>query len=99
MKPDINEDLIRKLERLAMISLAEDEREKLTADIRRILDFMQSLDEVDVEGIEEMVSPVSRPMETREEIPEHFFDTESIIKMFPDISKRYLRLPPIKGDE
>lgn len=99
MKPDVNEALIRKLERLAMISLTEDERKRLTTDIRRILDFMQSLDEVYVEGIEEMVSPVSTPMEIREEIQEHFPDVESIVEMFPDSSKRYLKVPPIKGDE
>jgi len=99
VKVKVDEQLIKYLEKLSSLKLEEEERKKLLEDIRRILEYMELLDEVDVDGVEEMVSPVELPMLMREDIPELSSSVEAILKLFPDRSGRFLRLPPIRGDE
>ncbi|MCB0527423.1 MAG: Asp-tRNA(Asn)/Glu-tRNA(Gln) amidotransferase subunit GatC [Saprospiraceae bacterium] len=53
MQPDKN--LISKLEKLARLQLSEPEREKLNADLQRMIDMVDKLREMDTEGIEPLI--------------------------------------------
>ena len=51
----IDATLISGLEKLARLQLDEGEREKLTADLQRILDLVDKLRELDTTGVEPLV--------------------------------------------
>ncbi len=52
----IDPETVRKVARLARIRVEEEALGDLAADFSRILDFVEQLREVDVEGVEPMVS-------------------------------------------
>ncbi|MEM0064068.1 MAG: Asp-tRNA(Asn) amidotransferase subunit GatC [Metallosphaera sp.] len=59
MKVQVDEELIRKLERLALISLNEEERKEFLKDLNKILEFFNKIDELNLEGVEPMFHPIS----------------------------------------
>ncbi|HVV54785.1 MAG TPA: Asp-tRNA(Asn)/Glu-tRNA(Gln) amidotransferase subunit GatC [Mucilaginibacter sp.] len=51
----IDKETVDKIAHLARLELADDEKEKLMADMGKILDFMAKLNEIDTTGIEPLV--------------------------------------------
>ncbi len=92
----MTKDLIRKLENLARMGLTESEEEKLASDLQEILDYMRMLDEVNVENVKPMYTPVEwrAPMRSGEV---GAFDSEKIRENFPEKEGRHLVVPPILG--
>lgn len=63
------------LEKLARISLEPGERESIREDLSAVLDYFESLSELDTEGVEELVRPlplenVLREDESRASLPQ-----------------------------
>ncbi|QKQ99380.1 Asp-tRNA(Asn) amidotransferase subunit GatC [Metallosphaera tengchongensis] len=58
MKVEVNEELMKKLEKLALISLSDQERVEFMRDLSKILDFFNAIDRVNLEGVEPMFHPV-----------------------------------------
>ncbi|WP_252896536.1 Asp-tRNA(Asn)/Glu-tRNA(Gln) amidotransferase subunit GatC [Metallosphaera hakonensis] len=54
MKIQVNEELVRKLEKLALISLDDKERADFTGDLNKILEFFNKIDELNLDGVEPM---------------------------------------------
>ena len=59
----IDKDTARKVAHLARIEVSEDQLEPLAAELNGILEFMEQLAEVDVDGVEPMTSVT--PMELK----------------------------------
>lgn len=59
MKVKVDEELVRRLEGLALISLSEEETKEIVKDLSRILDFFNKIDEMNLEGVEPMFHPLS----------------------------------------
>ncbi|MCH1771353.1 MULTISPECIES: Asp-tRNA(Asn) amidotransferase subunit GatC [Metallosphaera] len=59
MKVQVDEELMRKLEKLALISLTDQERQEFMRDLAKILDFFNKIDELTLEGVEPMFHPLS----------------------------------------
>jgi len=55
---EIDEKLLKRLEKLSNIDLKESEKELIKNDLNDLLKYMEILENVDTEGIEEMVSPI-----------------------------------------
>ena len=53
---EIDEKLLKRLEKLSNIDLKESEKELIKNDLNDLLKYMEILENVDTEGIEEMVS-------------------------------------------
>ena len=58
---------VKRVARLARIAVADDEAEALKGRLNAILGFVEQLNEVDVEGVEPMVSVVPIAMKKRED--------------------------------
>ncbi|AWR99954.1 Asp-tRNA(Asn) amidotransferase subunit GatC [Metallosphaera hakonensis] len=59
MKIQVNEELVRKLEKLALISLDDKERADFTGDLNKILEFFNKIDELNLDGVEPMFHPIT----------------------------------------
>ncbi|MEM1267612.1 MAG: Asp-tRNA(Asn)/Glu-tRNA(Gln) amidotransferase subunit GatC [Pseudomonadota bacterium] len=62
----IDKDTARRVAHLARIAVEEGQLPALAGELSRILDFMEELNEVDVEGVEPMtsVTPMTLPQRT-----------------------------------
>ncbi|PIW27644.1 MAG: Asp-tRNA(Asn)/Glu-tRNA(Gln) amidotransferase GatCAB subunit C [Rhodobacterales bacterium CG15_BIG_FIL_POST_REV_8_21_14_020_59_13] len=64
----VTEDDVRRIARLARISEPSDRLAALTGELNGILDWIEQLNEVDVEGVEPMTTPVRFPLPQREDV-------------------------------
>jgi aspartyl-tRNA(Asn)/glutamyl-tRNA(Gln) amidotransferase subunit C len=101
----INRDVIRHLERLARIDLAPDEVEAITAQIDRILTMVETLQSVDVTGIEPtggMSHETARENEhVRADEVTPGLDRAIVLEQAPDATSEFFRVPRVigRGDE
>jgi len=89
---------IRYLEALAALRLDDAEREKLRAQLERILDYMQQLGAIDVEG----VPPTSHVLDTttplREDRVQPSLSPEDALANAPDARDGFYRVPRFVGE-
>ena len=79
----ITDELVLYLEKLARIELPADEREKCRGDLQDILSYMDTLNELDTEGVEPLSHsfPVVNVM--REDVVGQSADREDILRNAP----------------
>ncbi|HOP34622.1 MAG TPA: Asp-tRNA(Asn)/Glu-tRNA(Gln) amidotransferase subunit GatC, partial [Defluviitoga tunisiensis] len=91
---EIDEKLLKRLEKLSNIDLKESEKELIKNDLNDLLKYMEILENVDTEGIEEMVSPIKiNNSILRQDQVKTFENIEDIIKNFPERKDNLLRIP------
>ncbi|BBE30333.1 hypothetical protein OSSY52_04740 [Tepiditoga spiralis] len=90
---------IKKLEKLANIELTEEEEKVIEKDLSNLLEYMSQLDEINVDNVEEMYSPISNELKTvvHKDDPVLFENTEKIKNEFPEIKNDLLKIPSIHG--
>lgn len=79
----ITDELVLYLEKLARIELPADERDKCRGDLQDILSYMDTLNELDTEGVEPLSHsfPVVNVM--REDVVRQSADREDILRNAP----------------
>jgi len=97
---EINTELIKKLKKLSNIELNPNEEEKIIKDLNDLLEYLKILDEIDVDGVEEMISPVefSTSVLRKDEV-ESFENKKEIINNFPETKDGFLTVPGIHVNE
>jgi aspartyl-tRNA(Asn)/glutamyl-tRNA(Gln) amidotransferase subunit C len=63
----IDRDTVRRIARLARISVSEPDLDPLAGELGRILDFVEQLGELDTENVEPMTSAVQAKLKLRED--------------------------------
>ncbi|RKY31459.1 MAG: Asp-tRNA(Asn)/Glu-tRNA(Gln) amidotransferase subunit GatB [Candidatus Omnitrophota bacterium] len=86
---------IEYLSRLARIKLNEEEKERFEKELKKIIDYVSKLKEVDTENIEPTyhVLPVTNVF--REDKVEKSLDIEEVLKNAPDRFKNFFKVPRI----
>ncbi|MGY4686866.1 Asp-tRNA(Asn)/Glu-tRNA(Gln) amidotransferase subunit GatC [Petrotoga sp. DB-2] len=97
---EINTELIKKLKKLSNIELSPSEEEKIKKDLNDLLEYLKILDEIDVDEVEEMISPVefSTSVLRKDEV-ENFENRKEIINNFPESKDGFLTVPGIHINE
>jgi len=98
METKVSDELLKHLEGLAKLELKEEERVGLKKDIEEILQYMTLLDQVDFDE-EEMISPVEKSLEPREDNFVQFEDSKLLRDLFPEREGNYLKVPRIYKEE
>jgi aspartyl-tRNA(Asn)/glutamyl-tRNA(Gln) amidotransferase subunit C len=97
----INRDVIAHLEKLARIHLAPDEVDAITAQLDRIVGMVESLQTVDVTGIEPtlgMSHETGTEIEhTREDAVTPGLDRAVVLSQAPDATREFFRVPRVIG--
>jgi len=99
MKIKSDDSLFNNLEALSMLKLKRNERNIIKKDIENILEYMKILDEIDVGEEEEMITPVERELNLRDDKVQISDAVSSIVKEFPDKKDNYIRIPTIYNNE
>jgi aspartyl-tRNA(Asn)/glutamyl-tRNA(Gln) amidotransferase subunit C len=87
--------LISRLEKLARLQLGDAEREKMTTDLEQILSMIDSLQQVNTEGIEPLIHLSDRTEALREDIVQHQLDREEALRNAPKSDGQYFRVPKV----
>lgn len=85
----IDKETVEKVAHLARLDLAEDEKEKMIADMNKILGFMDKLNEIDTSGIEPLVYMTNEINVVREDVIKHEITHEEALINAPKHDEDY----------
>ena len=91
----IDKETVKHVEDLAELSLSGSEREELTEDLARIIDYVDKLNELDTEGVE----PVRHILEVqnvlRNDEKRSTLGTEDVFRNAPAQDGDFFQVPPV----
>jgi aspartyl-tRNA(Asn)/glutamyl-tRNA(Gln) amidotransferase subunit C len=92
----IDRETIRELERLARIRFDEGEAEAIAVQLARILNYVRTIQSVDVDDVAptESISHVTHER-TREDEPAPGLDVGRVLGAAPDATAEFLRVPRV----
>ena len=90
---EIDRDLVVYLEKLGRIELSEEQREETQKDLKAILGYMDTLNELDTDGV--LAQSHSFPVKNifREDVVTSVQQVENILKNAPEKSDEYIIVP------
>jgi aspartyl-tRNA(Asn)/glutamyl-tRNA(Gln) amidotransferase subunit C len=86
---NIDKETVEKVAHLARLELAEDEKEKMIADMNKILGFMDKLNEINTSGIEPLVYMTNEINTVREDVIKQEVTHEEALLNAPKHDKDY----------
>ena len=92
-KNKISEQEVRKIAELSRLSLSSDELKKRTEDMNNILNYMDTLNEIDTDHVEELynVNDMSNPL--RNDTFEKSLEKKDVLKNSPSSNDDYIEVP------
>jgi aspartyl-tRNA(Asn)/glutamyl-tRNA(Gln) amidotransferase subunit C len=90
---NIDDKLIDYLADLSRLELSDEEKHLRSLDLQEILEYMEKLDEVDTEGLPEMVHPFEKVNTFRKDEVSNADDHERLLANAPDRRGEYFRVP------
>jgi aspartyl-tRNA(Asn)/glutamyl-tRNA(Gln) amidotransferase subunit C len=91
----VDADTVRRIAHLARIAVAENEIERLQGELNTILAFVEQLQEVEVEGVEPMVSVTPMQMKMRADEVTAGDDAEAVLKNAPASEGGFYLVPKV----
>lgn len=91
----IDTDTARRVAKLARIRVEEADLPRLAGQLNGILGFMEQLNEVDVEGIEPMVSVTPMRLKRRADVVTDGNIQAQILKNAPDARESFFAVPKV----
>ena len=92
-KNKISEQEVRKIAELSRLSLSSDELKKRTEDMNNIINYMDTLNEIDTDNVEELynVNDMSNPL--RDDTFEQSLEKKDVLKNSPSSNDDYIEVP------
>ena len=91
----ITEKKIEELAHLARLEFDQDKAQVIKADLERILEFCEKLNEVDTEGVEPLVYLSDRVNNLRTDIPVEPLKRETALKNAPNSDSDFFKVPKV----
>ena len=91
----VTKEDVEKIAVLAKLKFDDAEKEKLQKDMNRVLEYIDQLNELDLEGVEPMENINDTENVFREDKTEKWLDTEEALKNAPDKASRYVKVPKV----
>ncbi len=88
---------IEKLAHLAKLDLTDAERESFGPQIGEILAFVETLAQLDTEGVEPMTSALDVQNRFRDDVPGESFTADTATQMAPASQDGFFLVPPVLG--
>lgn len=80
---------------LARLELTDEEQERFGAQLAGILDYIATLKEIDVEGIEPTAHPAPVLDRMREDVARDGLEREDVLQNAPDSARDQIRVPKV----
>lgn len=91
----VDDALIDKLSRLAMIDFDEEEREEIKKDLEKMIGFVDKLKELDTTGVEPLLHMTSNINILREDVPGDMLPREEALKNAPNHDDQFFKVPKV----
>ena len=86
---------VRKVAHLARIKTPEDRLETLAGELNGILNWIEQLDEVDVQGVEPMTSVMPMVMKKRTDVVTDGDNVDAVLHNAPNTDGKYFLVPKV----
>lgn len=86
---------VKRVAHLARIAVSEEQAEKMTGELNVILGFVQSLDSVNVDGVEPMTSVIPTAMRLREDKVSDGNIATEIVSNAPITEENFFMVPKV----
>lgn len=91
----IDTDTARRVAKLARIRVEEDDLPALAGDFNAILGFIEQMQEVDVDGVEPMVSVTPMRLKRREDVVTDGDQQDKVLANAPDAREGFFAVPKV----
>ena len=91
----INKDTIKKISKLARISVTNDETDRLEKDLNSILKFVEQLKELNTDKIAPIASVSGQPLTMNKDEIKKINEKEEILKNAPEKNSNYYIVPKV----
>ncbi|MEM1375679.1 MAG: Asp-tRNA(Asn)/Glu-tRNA(Gln) amidotransferase subunit GatC [Pseudomonadota bacterium] len=91
----IDKETAAKVAKLARIRVEENQLPALADEFSAILGFIEQLSEVDVDGVEPMVSVTPMRLKRREDVVTDGSQAEAVLKNAPDAREGFFAVPKV----
>ncbi len=95
MKSPLDETLVRRVARLARLRLSDEEARRFTQQLNTILEYMDQLNELDTDGVEPLVNPLSLQDVLRDDAPRPGLTPREALANAPDQAEGHFRVPAV----
>ena len=92
-KNKISEQEVRKIAALSRLSLSSDELKKRTEDMNNILNYMDTLNEIDTDNVDELYNVHDMNNALRDDSFEESLDKKDVLKNSPSSNEDYIEVP------
>lgn len=91
----VTNDDVRYVADLARLQFSDEETEKMAGEMSKILDFMETLEEVDTRDVEPLEHVIELEYRFRNDKTEESLSHEMALKNAPDADTDYFRVPRV----
>lgn len=91
----IDKETARRVAKLARIAVPDDRLEPLAQEFNAILGFIEQLQEVDVDGVEPMVSVTPQRLKRRKDVVTDGGQPEAVLANAPDAREGFFAVPKV----
>ncbi len=92
---EVNAALVDKLATLSRLSFSENEKEKITHDLQRMISFVEKLSELDTTGIEPLRHMGVEQEKMREDITSGMVSQDEALRNAPDHDHTFFIVPKV----
>ena len=92
-KNKISEQEVRKIAELSRLSLSSDELKKRTEDMNNILNYMDTLNEIDTDNVEELYNVNDMSNLLRDDTFEQSLEKKDVLNNSPSSNDDYIEVP------
>ena len=89
----IEREQVLHVARLARLRLTDDEVERMAGELSKILDYVETMNELDLEGVEPTSHVVDLTNVLREDVPRPSWPREVVLEQAPDATETGFRVP------
>lgn len=93
----VNDELIDKLATLARLEFASEEKEEIKKDLSRILNFVEKINELDLDNVEPLIFMSSDVNVLREDEVKIEITKEEALRNAPQHDSDYFKVPKVIG--
>jgi len=91
----VDDALIDKLSRLAMLQFNDEEREQIKSDLEKMIGFVDKLKELDTTGVEPLLHMGNNTNILREDIPGNMINREDAFQNAPLHDDEFFKVPKV----
>ena len=92
-KNKISEQEVKKIAELSRLSLSSNELKKRTEDMNNIIHYMDTLNEIDIDNVDELYNVHDMNNALRDDSFEESLDKKDVLKNSPSSNEDYIEVP------